>query len=142
MAPNTVFNAYVFSEPVLIGQVVSDEDGNFSGSLDLPAGLTTGFHTLQLGSLTADGKELTASVAMELQGKVNAGSFNGIIALYSKGFIGQRLSAKVGEDWVIVDSLKGDYVRITEPTRWIGHAVKVRIFIDRKLMATIDLVTK
>jgi hypothetical protein len=79
---------------------------------------------------------------MELQGKVNAGSFNGIIALYSKGFMGQRLSAKVGEDWVIVDSLKGDYVRITEPTRWIGHAVKVRIFIDRRLMATIDLVTK
>lgn len=74
--------------------------------------------------------------------RLNAGSFNGVVALYAKGYIGQRFSAKVGKDWVIVDSLVHDYVRITERIRWIGHPIKVRIFIDRRLLATIDLVTK
>jgi hypothetical protein len=52
------------------------------------------------------------------------------------------MTTKVGEDWVIVDSLTGEFVRITEPTRWIDYAVKVMIYIDRKLMSTIDLVTR
>jgi len=34
--------------------------------------------------------------------KVNAGSFKGYVALYAKSYEGQRMSAKVGNDWVIV----------------------------------------
>jgi len=34
--------------------------------------------------------------------KVNAGSFKGYVALYALGYEGQRMSAKVGNDWVIV----------------------------------------
>lgn len=74
--------------------------------------------------------------------KVNAGSFNGVIALYAKGYEGQRFSAKVGEDWVIVQSLAGDYVRIIERTRWVGKALAVRIYINRKLVNTIDVITR
>lgn len=70
---------------------------------------------------------------------VNAGTFKGIVAIYAKGYQGSRLSVKVGEDWVIVDSLESNFERIIERTRWIDHGMQVRIFIDRVLMATIPL---
>lgn len=73
--------------------------------------------------------------------KVNAGSFKGFVALYARGHEGKRFSAKVGKDWVIVPSLRSNFVRIVEFTG-VGYRVAVRIFIDRKLEATINLLTK
>jgi hypothetical protein len=73
---------------------------------------------------------------------VNAGTFKGIVAIYAKGFEGSRLSAKVGEDWVIVESLASDYERIIERTRWISHDLAVRIYIDRVLRRTVVLKTE
>lgn len=73
--------------------------------------------------------------------KVNAGSFKGYVALYAKGHKGKRFSAKVGKDWVIVPSLKSDFVRIVEYTG-VGYRIAVRLFIDRNLVQTINLLTK
>jgi len=73
--------------------------------------------------------------------KVNAGSFKGYVAVYAKGYKGQRLSAKVGKDWVIVPALASDFVRIVEFTG-AGVDVAVRIYIDRVLVDTINLTTK
>lgn len=73
---------------------------------------------------------------------VNAGTFKGVVAIYAKNFEGKRLSAKVGEDWVIVDSLDSRFVRILERVRWVGYDLAVRIFIDRKHVRTVDLVTE
>ena len=73
---------------------------------------------------------------------VNAGSFKGLVVIYAKNYAGKRLSAQVGKDWVIVDALEGNFVRTIEPVRWIGYELAVRIFIDRKLVRTVNLVTR
>ena len=73
--------------------------------------------------------------------KVNAGSFKGYVALYAKGYEGQRMSAKVGKDWVVVPALASNFVRVVEFTG-AGVDVAVRIYIDRVLLETINLTTK
>ena len=73
--------------------------------------------------------------------KVNAGSFKGYVALYAKGHKNKRFSAKVGKDWVVIPALKSDFVRIVEYTG-VGYRISVRIYIDRKLKATIPVLTK
>lgn len=73
--------------------------------------------------------------------KVNAGSFKGYVALYAKGHKGKRFSAKVGKDWVVVPALKADFVRIVEYTG-VGYKIAVRLYIDRKLLTTIPILTK
>jgi hypothetical protein len=73
--------------------------------------------------------------------KVNAGSFKGYVAIYAKGYEGQRLSAKVGNDWVVVPVLASNFVRVVEFTG-AGYTIAVRIYIDRVLVDTITVTTK
>ena len=73
--------------------------------------------------------------------KVNAGSFKGYVAIYAKGYEGQRLSAKVGKDWVVVASLASNFERVVEYTG-AGYTIAVRIYIDRVLVDTITVTTK
>ena len=73
--------------------------------------------------------------------KVNAGSFKGYVAVYAKGYEGQRLSAKVGNDWVVVPSLASNFERVVEFTG-AGYTIAVRIYIDRVLVDTITVTTK
>ena len=83
----------------------------------------------------------TVVVGASSDKKVNAGSFKGYVALYAKGYAGQRMSAKVGKDWVVVPALASDFERVVEFTG-AGVDVAVRIYIDRVLMDTINLTTK
>jgi len=73
--------------------------------------------------------------------KVNAGSFKGYVAIYAKGHAGKRLSAKVGNDWVVVPALASNFVRVVEYTG-AGYTISVRIYIDRVLVDTIVVTTK
>lgn len=78
--------------------------------------------------------------------KLNAGSFKGYVALYARGYEGQRLSAKVGNDWVIVPQIvnnqeNGNLFRFVEFTG-AGYTINVRMFIDRVLIFSKVLVTK
>jgi len=82
----------------------------------------------------------TGTVASADQ-KVNAGSFKGYVALYAKGYAGKRMSAKVGKDWVVVESLASNFERVVEYTG-AGYTVAVRIYIDRVLIDTITVTTK
>ena len=99
--------------------------------------------------MTIDGEEVikTSSVVVgvgavaESSKKVNAGSFKGYVAVYAKGYVGQRLSAKIGNDWVIVPSLASNFERVTDFTG-AGVDIAVRIYIDRVLVDTINLTTK
>lgn len=95
--------------------------------------------TLLYGSLSLE-QAITVSRTVE-PGVVNAGTFKGIVAIYAKNFEGRRLSAKVGEDWVIVDALDARFVRILERVRWNDYGLSVRIFIDRRLVRTVNLTT-
>jgi protocatechuate 3,4-dioxygenase beta subunit len=76
--------------------------------------------------------------------KVNAGSFKGYVALYAKGYEGQRMSAKVGNDWVIVPAIPAATNDLFRAVEFVGAGVEisVRIYIDRVLLATIPLLTK
>jgi len=90
---------------------------------------------------TTSTTEITASGVVASAAKVNAGSFKGYVALYAKGYEGQRMSAKVGKDWVVVPALASDFERVVEFTG-AGVDVAVRIYIDRVLLDTINLTTK
>lgn len=83
----------------------------------------------------------TITVGASADTKVNAGSFKGYVAVYAKGYEGKRLSAKIGNDWVIVPSLASSFERIVDFTG-AGVDISVRIYIDRVLLDTIELTTK
>ena len=76
--------------------------------------------------------------------KVNAGSFKGYVALYAKGYEGQRMSAKVGNDWVVVAAIPAATNDLFRAVEFVGAGVEisVRIWIDRVLIETIPLLTK
>jgi hypothetical protein len=76
--------------------------------------------------------------------KVNAGSFKGYVALYALGYEGQRMSAKVGNDWIIVPSIPARTNDLFRAVDFVGAGVdiSVRVYIDRVLLATIPLLTK
>jgi len=84
---------------------------------------------------------LTVGAAASADQKVNAGSFKGYVAVYAKGYAGQRLSAKVGKDWMVVESLASNFERVVEFTG-AGYTIAVRIYIDRVLVDTITVTTK
>ena len=54
---------------------------------------------------------------------------------------GERLSAKVGNDWVVVPALASNFVRVVEYTG-AGYTISVRIYIDRVLEDTIVVTTR
>ena len=82
-----------------------------------------------------------ATAAAAADAKVNAGSFKGYVALYAKGYAGQRMSAKVGKDWVVVPVLASNFERVVEFTG-AGYTISVPIYINRVLVDTITVTTK
>jgi len=62
----------------------------------------------------------------------------------AKGCEGQRKSAKVGNDWVIVPAIPKRTNDLFRAVEFVGAGVdiSVRIYIDRVLLATIPLLTK
>lgn len=81
-----------------------------------------------------------------MERKVNAGSFKGYVAIYARGYEGQRLSAKVGNDWVIVPRIinnqeAGNLFRVVEFTG-AGYSINIPVYIDRVLIDTITVTTK
>ena len=135
--------------------VVTDADGQLTVSVLLGANDTAdgtvvvGYDKNGDGDLKDTG-DLTATWTVDVNPvaaqKVNAGSFKGYVAVYARGYEGQRLSAKIGNDWVIVDPIvnnqeNGTLFRVTDFTG-AGVDIAVRIYIDRVLIDTINLTTK
>jgi hypothetical protein len=92
----------------------------------------------------ASASYITDASASTIIKKVNAGSFKGYVALYALGYEGQRLSAKVGKDWVIVPSIPRQTSNLYRYVEFTGAGVNVavRIYIDRVLVRTVYLTTK
>ena len=109
----------------------------------------TGTSTIS-ATATIDGESTTVSDTITVgtvaaEQKVNAGSFKGYVAVYARGYEGQRLSAKIGNDWVIVDPIvnnESDDLHRTTDFTGAGVDIAVRIYIDRVLVDTINLTTK
>ena len=114
------------------------------GSNDTGAGTITATYDADATASTVDNNYSvvkTVNGAASSDTKVNAGSFKGYVALYAKGYAGKRMSAKVGNDWVVVPVLASDFERVVEFTG-AGYTVAVRIYIDRVLIDTITVTTK
>ena len=62
-------SVYLFSTQVLVGTTRTIADGTFAAVFDIPDGLETGKHTLQLSGLSISGVVRTASVAVLVQEK-------------------------------------------------------------------------
>lgn len=131
----------------------TDADGKFKISI-LTSAADSGTFTLTAvylpqGAATAAADKVTSvqsisvgeAAASSADTKVNAGSFKGYVAIYAKGYEGKRLSAKVGNDWVVVASLASNFERVVEYTG-AGYTIAVRIYIDRVLVDTITVTTK
>ena len=134
----------------------TDADGKFTfnllaGSADTGTGTVTVTYYKSGVAATAVAERVTlahsiavgaaASTDPVADTKVNAGSFKGYVAVYAKGYMGKRLSAKIGNDWVVVESLASNFERVTDFTG-AGYTIAVRIYIDRILVDTITVTTK
>jgi len=131
----------------------TDANGQFKVSI-LTSAADSGTFTLTAvylpqGASTVAAKKLTSvqsisvgeAAASSSDQKVNAGSFKGYVAVYAKGYAGQRMSAKIGNDWVVVESLASNFERVVDFTG-AGYTIAVRIYIDRVLVDTITVTTK
>jgi hypothetical protein len=79
-----------------------------------------------------------APVAAE---KVNVGSFKGYVALYAKGYAGQKMSAIVAGKWIVVASLATDFERVVRYTG-AGYDIVTTIYIDGVKVQTFNVTTK
>jgi hypothetical protein len=130
----------------------TDADGKFVISV-LTSAADEGSFTLTAvyakdGATTAAADKISAvqvitvgSGAAASDQKVIAGSFKGYVAVYARGYEGQRMSAKIGNDWVVVESLASNFERVVDFTG-AGYTIAVRIYIDRVLVDTITVTTK
>lgn len=66
-APGSIIKVWLFSDPAEISEVVADANGNFVGQAQLPAGIPTGEHTVQLNGLTEDGQLRSVSLGVVVQ---------------------------------------------------------------------------
>jgi hypothetical protein len=76
--------------------------------------------------------------------KITVGTLKGYVLIYALGHQGDRLSARVGNDWVIVPAIPKSpnfLFRYVEP---VGKGVDLaaRVYINRVLVDTVYLTTK
>jgi hypothetical protein len=90
-----------------------DEDGDYTDTGDLVV-----TKTVTIGA---------AAVASDT--KVNVGTFKGFVALYAKGYEGQKMSAIVAGKWIVVESLASDFERVVRFTG-AGYTITTKIYID------------
>jgi hypothetical protein len=64
--PFSQVDVYVYSTPTWLGAVITDQFGNFTTTLPMPATLPAGDHTFQAQGLTPDDTERTAAVPITL----------------------------------------------------------------------------
>jgi hypothetical protein len=74
-------------------------------------------------------------------GVVNAGSFNGYVAVYAKGHKGSTLSWKIAGKWFTTE-VTSDYQVFQRKTVDIGVAVLVDLYVDRSLELSKAVLTK
>jgi len=67
-APGTVASIWLFSTPILLGQVPVDEFGDFQGELPIPAGISIGQHTVQVTGIDRTASRRSASLGVIVDG--------------------------------------------------------------------------
>jgi len=134
----------------------TDADGKFRVSI-LTSGSDDGTFTLTAvyspyGTATATADKVTSVNAITVgdnvvatDKKITVGSFKGYIAIYTKGYMGQKLSAKVAGKWLKVDPIAAwqgnDYSRVVRMTG-AGYTILVHLYIDGEFVRSETIVTK
>jgi len=99
------------------------------------AGNVTTVHALTVG----------AAAASSADQKITVGTFKGYVAIYTKGYMGQKLSAKVAGKWLVVDPIaaykSNDYSRNVRLTG-AGYTITVDLYIDGAFVRSEVVTTK
>jgi hypothetical protein len=69
-APGSIVKVWIFSDPTGLADVVADSSGNFIGKAQIPQGIQTGEHTIQLNGLTQDGQLRSVSLGVLIQPEI------------------------------------------------------------------------
>ena len=81
----------------------------------------------------------------DLEKKITVGTFNGFIAIFTRGYEGQKLSAKVAGKWLVQDPIENyknfDYSRVTRNTG-AGFDIRVDLYIDGEFVRTENVTTR
>ena len=138
--------------PGFVGTLPTKTDANGEATLNVLLGSQdTG--TVKVEGSFAGTKTVTSSAeftvgtapAAEVEKKITVGSFKGFIAIYTKGYEGSKLSAKVAGKWLVVPSLSNwsnkDYSRTVRFTG-AGYLIQVHLYIDGEFVRTDEVTTK
>ncbi len=123
--------------------------------IDVPASMAPGVYDLVLQSSLGTLNFQQGLTVLEAQDqvveseagpKLTVGSFKGYVAVYTKGYEGAKLSAKIAGKWLVVEELKEswktfNYSRTVRFTG-AGYAIKVHLYINGEFVRTEDLTTK
>jgi len=134
----------------------TDADGKFQVSI-LTSAKDSGTFTLtatylKAGAATAAAAKVTTAqvitvgtVAASADQKITVGTFKGFVAIYTKGYMGQKLSAKVAGKWLVVDPIaaykSNDYSRTVRLTG-AGYTIAVDLYIDGAFVRSEVVTTK
>ncbi len=55
-APRTLIGAFIFSEPVKLGELTSDDSGELTGTITIPVDVSEGMHELRLNGIDENGQ--------------------------------------------------------------------------------------
>jgi hypothetical protein len=83
--------------------------------------------------------------AKPVEQKVSIGTFNGYIAIYTQGYEGSRMTAKVAGRWLAVDPIRnvpGKSYSLVKRNTGPGVLIKVVIYIDGELKKEAELLTR
>lgn len=69
-APGGIGNTYVYSQPTLLGTYVIAADGTYATSIQVPASIDAGNHTLQINTPLTSGDVLTVNLGVVIAQKV------------------------------------------------------------------------
>ena len=116
------------------------------GTYDLVIQSSFGSLTYHQGITVLASSNEESEIEPALDRKLSVGSFKGFIAIYTKGYDGQRLSAKVAGKWLVVESLdesfQGKNYSRTLRRTGSGQSIKVHLYIDSEFLRTDELTTK
>jgi hypothetical protein len=129
--PTTTDSTGGFQFSVLLG---SNDTGTVSVTVSYDQNGDTDY--VDAKDLTATGTTaITATGVAASETKVNVGSFKGYVALYAKGYEGQKMSAIVAGKWIVVASLASDFERVVRFTG-AGYTITTKIYIDGVMIGT------
>ena len=104
------------------------------GSSTATADKITSTHVITVGAAEASADQ-----------KITVGTFKGYVAIYTKGYMGQKLSAKVAGKWLVVDPIaafkSNDYSRTVRLTG-AGYTITVDLYIDGAFVRSEVVTTK